>query len=353
MVNASGSIEQSGRSLPRWLRLITRIFILVLAFLIVLTVITLLLGAKAKADLKAKYPPPGQLVDIGGYRLHIDCQGTGNPTVILEAGLGEPSLTWAMVQPQLVSGSRVCVYDRAGLGWSDASPKPRTAELMVAELHTLLNNAKIPGPYVLVGHSVGGMLVRMYAHSYPVDIVGMVLVDATHEEQFSRLPAAVQQNVRQNFAQASQGLPLYRVVTITGIGALVPAIGALADNPQLPSPARETYSALLLSDPKFSEAKVAEGEATLDMTAELRAAHITTLGNIPLMVLYNGLAGANMPGMTAAENIEYWVKLQTELAALSPQGKLQAAAQSGHFIQLDQPKLVIDAIQQVVTTARK
>src|SRR5215813_3300384 len=101
----------------------------ILIIIVILAVITLLLGAKAKADLKAKYPPPGQLVDVGGYRLHIDCQGNGSPTLVMEAGLGDPSLVWDLVRPQIATMTRLCIYDRAGLGWSDPSPKPRTADI--------------------------------------------------------------------------------------------------------------------------------------------------------------------------------------------------------------------------------
>jgi pimeloyl-ACP methyl ester carboxylesterase len=346
------AVAEMPQSLPnkrgyRWWA--TRIALSVLALFVVLIVVTLLLGAKAKADLIAKYPPPGQMVDVGGYRLHINCAGTGSPTVVMEAGLGEPSLMWALVQPQVSTTSRVCVYDRAGLGWSDASPKPRTAEIMVEELHTLLKNANIAGPYVLVGHSTGGMLVRFYAHSYPAEVAGMVLVDAQHEEQFTRLSTAIQQNIRAAFAQNDQTLPLFRAVAITGIGALVPAVGALTDNPQLPSPARETFSALALSDPKFIEAKTAEQDAIFDSLAQVRNAHITALGNIPLIVLYRGIEDSPMPGMALEEEKQWWLGLQTELAALSPQGKLVVADKSGHHIQLDQPNLVIDAIAQVLT----
>jgi pimeloyl-ACP methyl ester carboxylesterase len=331
----------------------SRIALSILALILVLVVMTLLLGAKAKADLIAKYPAPGQMVDVGGYRLHINCTGTGSPTVVMEAGLGEPSLTWALVQPQVSTTTRVCVYDRAGLGWSDASPKPRTAEVMVEELHTLLKNANLTGPYVMVGHSTGGMLVRLYAHSYPADVAGLVLVDAQHEEQFTRLSPAIQQNVKAVFAQADQSLPLFRVVAATGIGALIPAIGNLADNPQLPSPAREAFSALALTNPKFIEANTAEQDAIFDSLAQVRAAHITSLGNIPLIVLYRGISDSPMPGMTPGEDKQRWLALQTELAALSPQGKLVLADKSGHHIQLDQPYVVIDAIHKVLTALRQ
>jgi pimeloyl-ACP methyl ester carboxylesterase len=326
-----------------------RILLSVLALLIVLVVATLLLGAKAKADLIAQYPALGPMVDVGGYRLHIDCQGNGSPTVVMEAGLTEPSLMWSLVQPQVSAPTRVCGYDRAGLGWSDVSPKPRTAEVMVEELHTLLQNANIAAPYVMVGHSTGGMLVRLYAHSYPAEVVGMVLVDSQHEEQFARLSTEIQQAVKVNFAQSDQDLPLYRAVVATGIGALVPAFRALADTPQLPSPAREAISALALSNPKFVETRVAEQDAIFESLAQVRAAHITSLGNIPLIVLYRGISDTPMPDMTPDAEKQWWFELQTELTALSPQGKLVLADRSGHHIQLDQPNLVIDAIEQVLT----
>jgi pimeloyl-ACP methyl ester carboxylesterase len=320
----------------------------ILALLLVLVISTLLLGAKVKADLIAKYPPLGQMVDVGGYRLHIDCQGTGSPTVIMEAGLGEPSLMWALVQPQVSSTTRVCVYDRAGLGWSDKSPKPRTADIMVDELHTLLKNANIEGPYIMVGHSTGGMLVRLYAHAYPADVVGMVLVDSQHEDQFARLPPAIQQNLKVMFAQSNQSLPLYRILINSGISVLVPAVAALADNPKLPNPAREAFTALAISDPKFIEAQAAEQGAIFDSLEQVRAAHIASLGSIPLVVLYRGVDDDPTPGLTPEENKQRWLGLQTELAALSPQGKLLIADKGGHHIQFDQPNLVIDAIEQVL-----
>ncbi|MBI1280561.1 MAG: alpha/beta fold hydrolase [Anaerolineaceae bacterium] len=320
----------------------------VLALLLILVITTLLLGAKAKADLIAQYPPLGQMVDVGGYRLHINCQGTGSPTVIMEAGLGEPSLNWALVQPKVSTTTRVCVYDRAGLGWSDKSPKPRTANIMIEELHTLLKNASIEGPYVMVGHSTGGMLVRFYAHTYPTEVVGMVLVDSQHEEQFERLAPTIQQSLKAMFAQSNQTLPLYRILINSGISVLVPAVAALADNPKLPSPARETFTALAISDPKFIEAQAAEQDAIFDSLEVVRAAHITTLGNIPLVVLYRGIDDDPTPSLTPEENKQRWLSLQTELAALSPQGKLVLADKSGHHIQLDQPDLVIDAIEQVL-----
>jgi pimeloyl-ACP methyl ester carboxylesterase len=120
-----------------------------------------------KLDAK-RYPAPGQLVDIGGYKLHLYNAGSGGPAVILDAGLGGFSSSWGLVQPKIAQFTQVVSYDRAGTGWSEPSPFPRTSQQIVRELHTLLQNAHIPKPYILVGHSFGGINVRLYAATYPV-----------------------------------------------------------------------------------------------------------------------------------------------------------------------------------------
>ena len=131
------------------------------------------------------------MVDVGGYKLHINCTGKaeeGQPTVILDAGLGGYSLDWAQVQPEVAKFAHVCSYDRAGLGWSDESPNPRTSKYIAQELHDLLANAAEVGPFILVGHSFGGINVRVFANKYPEEVAGVVLVDASHEDQKSKLP---------------------------------------------------------------------------------------------------------------------------------------------------------------------
>ncbi len=144
----------------------TRRVLLIFALLIVLLVgAGLLYQGIASAHDASSYPPPGKLIDVGGYRLHLYCTGAGrpgSPTVILEEGFGATSLGWSKVQPGVTSFTRVCSYDRAGFGWSDTGPLPRTAGRMITELHTLLARAGVPGPYVLVGHSFGGLIMRLY-----------------------------------------------------------------------------------------------------------------------------------------------------------------------------------------------
>src|SRR5215212_5577313 len=134
-------------------------------------------SAAEAADVRA-YPPPGQLVDVGGYRLHINCVGTGSPTVVIDAGWGDWSGGWSRVQPEAAKTTRVCTYDRAGMGYSEAGPLPRTAEQFAKELHSLLQRADIPGPYVLVGHSMGGAPVRVFAQTYAAEVVGVVLIES-------------------------------------------------------------------------------------------------------------------------------------------------------------------------------
>src|SRR4051794_23263430 len=141
------------------------------------------------ADARA-YPPPGQMVDVGGYRLHINCVGTGSPTVVIESGLGDWSASWSnAVQPRAANTTRVCTYDRAGMGYSEPGPLPRTATRFAEELHTLLQRADIPGPYVLTGHSSGGFTVRRFAAAYPAEVIGVVLIDSTTPGQGAQAEA--------------------------------------------------------------------------------------------------------------------------------------------------------------------
>lgn len=309
--------------------------------LIILVVAILIAGAIAKSNLAKKFPAPGQLVDVGGYQMHIYCTGQGSPTVMLEAGSGDSSLIWAKVQPKIAEFTRVCSYDRAGLGWSDPSPYPRTANTMVEELHTLMLTAKIDGPYVFVGHSLGGMLVRMYAHKYPDDISGMVLVDSLHEARMIRNP-----DLADAIQEAAGQFRIFAFLNSTGITALAPQA---IPNTGLPADANKRYQALMASTDALATwlAELEMGEANC---AEALALQINSFGNLPLIVISAG-HGDRLASFSDAENQQLWENMQieqTELAGLSSQGKQIIAEKSGHHVQLDQPELVIDAIRQVI-----
>lgn len=318
----------------------------VAAVLLVVMGALLVAGAVAKGRLKAAHPPVGQLVDVGGYRLHLACQGAGSPTVILEAGAGNVGLHWALVQPAVAAQTRVCVYDRAGMGWSDPSPRPRSPAVMAEELATLLDLGGVEGPYVLVAHSLGGVIARQFALAHPQDVVGMVLVDSSSEQQIARFPEPIRN------AGSGQLLPLRLMSLAANIGllALNPAI--IPPSTQLPADTAATVQALV----------AASGTMIGAFQAEMAAVNMDTtpppmsLGDIPLIVLRHGRGDLPVQGAVTAEVVqEYeatWAQMQGELAALSPRGRVVVAEGSGHDIHLERPDLVIDAIAQVISSVQ-
>ena len=317
------------------------------------------LGSRAKARLAARYPAPGLMVDVGGYRLHLNCQGTpaaGRPTVVLEAAHSEPGLSWASVQPEVAKFTRVCSYDRAGLGWSEPSPKPRTADTIVDELHTLLARAGIEPPYVLVGHSIGGMYVRLYAHEHPDEVAGMVLVDATHEEQSARMPAAIAKMQATSTNAAGCVFGFFRATS--SIGLLAPFAkmkGGVWPMP-IPREARAAYLSTVYSGPQYFKAATRETLAMPESLALVRARQIRSLGDIPLTVISAGkpviAAGHGISEADAEQMKAVATELHVEMAALSPRGKRVIAEGSGHYVQVERPALVVDAIREVVEAPR-
>src|SRR5215216_907289 len=191
-------------------RIMRRIGMALLGLVVVLLALAVagaIYQASATELAERAYPPPGEMVDVGGYSLHINCVGQGSPTVVLDAGLGDFSAQWVRVQREVSDTTRVCAYDRAGMGWSEMGPEPRDAKQISSELHTLLSKAGIKGPYVLVGHSFGGMYMQTYAARYPDEVAGVTLVDSSTEpDQFSQRPEARDsyEPQRQTFAVVSQ-----------------------------------------------------------------------------------------------------------------------------------------------------
>lgn len=295
----------------------------------------------------------GQLVDVGGYRLHVLCEGSGSPTVLMEAALWEPGLTWSLVQPKVAAFTRACVYDRAGLGWSEVGPRARSAEVMVEELSTLLRNAGVGPPFVLVAHSWGGILAKLFAHRYGEDVAGMVLVDSAHEEQFLRFPDSIRAAQPAMWEMQMGFLESLRAA-IEG-GELHP--GTLPVPPQLPGAAAEAYRAVMANAGAIETMK-SELALTESIHAEVRAAGIETLGDIPLVVLRHGEPIPAFPaelGVTSDDMKQYertWQELQEATARLSPRGRVGVVEGSGHMIHHDKPDEVVEAIREVVEEAR-
>jgi pimeloyl-ACP methyl ester carboxylesterase len=324
-----------------------RIAIRVLGLLLALVVIVATAGALARASLKSRYQPPGQMVDVGGYRLHIYCIGEGSPTVIMESGNGETSLDWSLVQPEAARSARVCAYDRPGYGWSDPSPFPRLPESNVEELHTLLNRAGIQGPYVLVAHSYGGLVARLYTHTYPNEVVGIVLVDTPSDDLLVRLSPTDKAVFLNGVAQGIQQTRLGGTLEQLGILPLFPALFPV--HPNLPPEISVTQRALAASDGTFFETYAAELSAYDSSFEQMQAADIATFGDKPLIVLSRGKPQAGF----GEEAEKVWKQLQIEMASLSSNGKHLVAEQSDHFIPLEQPELVINAIQELLSIVQK
>lgn len=310
-------------------KMLTGLLILILG----LSALTYAAGMYAKSKLTRENLPSGQLTDVGGYTMHLYCMGEGSPTVILEAGLNDFHVSWSKVQAEIAKDTRVCSYDRAGLGWSEASPHPRTSAVMAEELHTLLTNSGIEGPYILVGHSFGGIIVRLFAQNYPDEVAGMVLVDSAHEEQVSRMPHLKD--------SADEFIGQFRTLSAMSSFGLMAISPATIPNRGFPDEAYKQYQAVLATTNYFN-ASIAESTA---FYSNISPTNTSELGDLPLIVLSHGLPD---PGSDDDVFEQEWTKMQSELANLSSNSRQIIAAQSGHYIQLDEPNLVIDAIRELV-----
>jgi pimeloyl-ACP methyl ester carboxylesterase len=270
----------------------------------------------------AATPPPGHLVGIGGHRLHLWCTGDGAPTVILDTGLGGSTPDWGFVQPEVARFTRVCSYDRAGMGYSDPGPSPRTARRIASELAELLARSGIAGPVVLVGASIAGFDVRVFASDHPERAAGLVLVDASHEDDVHEVP------------RMARFVPL--MSTIGVLRLFGPSFG-------------QNIESLAPSVRQFAQAtrfRAAGYHAAADEIIHIRESAEEVRSSrrkltIPVLVVTGGRG--------AEEN---WRQLQRDQASLSERGCLIIAEQSGHVVPIDQPAVIVEAIKTVVETAR-
>jgi pimeloyl-ACP methyl ester carboxylesterase len=300
-----------------------------LAVLLGLMVIGSMYESRAEAADAKAYPPPGKLVDVGGYRLHIHCTGEGSPTIVIESGWGDMSASWGWVQPEVAKATRICTYDRAGMGWSEASPKPRTAREYAKELHTLLKKANEPGPYVLVGHSMGGYTVRVYAHDYPEEVVGLVFVDPQNLSVSNVATPAP--------APKPGSFSMPALMARVGLARLL--AGPLGSIQDLPEGDKQAYTALSVTS-RGAQTLTDEFIGMSEGGAQARA--VTTLGVLPLIVLSRG---KDMDAESAASQARY-LQLSTDSQQL-------IAEQSGHRIMIEQPEAAVAAILKMVEQVRQ
>ena len=306
--------------------------------------------------------PPGRLIDIGGFRLHLNCSGQGTPSVVLDAALGASSVSWSLVQPELARTTRVCSYDRAGFGWSDAGPVPRTAGRIADELRILLARGGVPPPFVLVGHSFGGFVMRIFASRHLNDVVALVLVDPAHPEDWVKPAPKEQVKIDRGVRLCRHGakaarLGLARIVSLlVSAGALsaaralvaVASRGALSREDEgilapvwkLPPEARKPLK-YFWTQPRFFDALGSQIESICISSAEVIDASAAGYGDVPIVTI-----SSTDPG-------EHRLRQQEALAQLSRRGRHIVAANSGHWIPLDEPTLVVEVVRQAIVEARR
>ena len=323
------------------MRRIGKALLVLVVVLLVLAIVGAIYQAIATERAERAYPPPGEMVDVGGYSLHINCVGRGGPTVVLDAGSGGMSAQWVRVQREVSGTTRVCAYDRAGMGWSEMGPEPRDAKQITGELHTLLEGADIEGPCVLVGHSFGGMYMQTYAARYPDELACVGLVDSsTDPEQFSQPPEAQDSNEPQEQGSAV-GPRLVRLgVSLPARLGVVRLLSELDPaSPELPSQQREQIDALTPSTRQWTTSAL----EFLAPTQTLRLGSPGSLGNKPLAVV---TAGASEPG---------WLEQQDELATLSSNSihrVVKGATHTSLLYERSGSRATSAAIVEVVAAAR-
>jgi len=336
-------------------------------FAALMSAATLSTAASAQTDSVPPLAPPGRLVDVGGWRMHINCTGLatpGQPTVVLEAGAGDFSVEWALVQPSVASFARVCSYDRSDDGWSDWGPHPRTLHQDVYELHTLLEKSGERGPFVLVGHSYGGWITRLYASTYRADVAGIVFIEGGMDNPVRMLPNG---RLAHN-ADLVRGrtVPPVKTSHPLHVADIPPAAIAAMKNaavemaPHANEPPRDKLPADAQRMRAWAIAQIKhygpsdnpfEPEELAGLAAE-RATNPHPFGDLPLVVITRGIIEDPEPDNNA-ETEAARKRDFADVAALSANGRVIVAEHSGHHVHLEQPDLVVATIRDVVSAAKR
>jgi pimeloyl-ACP methyl ester carboxylesterase len=321
-----------------WLR---RVLFGLLLIILVLTACGFIYENISEARDRRFNPMPGRRVEIvsGGssLRMHIDCGGQGTPVVVLDSGLGDSFVSWRKVQPEMAKFTRVCSYDRAGIGYSDPSPRPRTSRTIAEELHSLLQAAGVSPPYILLGHSMGGYDVRVFAGLYRNEVAGLVLVDASHPDQEKRLPIELG-DMEKSWLRESEFLEF-------GMPFGIPRFLGLCDEDAV----------VRAADCNFRTSQEGVAEMKNFRLSAAEAAGAGSLGDLPLAVLSHDpdKPSAELPADLVKPTNDAWEKMQEEMAHLSTRGTQLIAKNSGHYIQMDRPDVVTNAVRSVVEQARQ
>jgi pimeloyl-ACP methyl ester carboxylesterase len=285
-----------------------------------------------------RFPAPGKMIDVGGRKIHLLCKGEGIPTVVIETGAATPSFLWWPVQNDLAKLTRVCTYDRPGFGWSEPSLRPLSMTDHAAELQTLLTNAEISGPYLLIGHSYGGALVRLFARAHPDEVSGIVLVESA-EEGFLFSP-----EIQQALKEQERTTRRFQLEARFGIIRF-----QLRGDP---------VDAAAFSRPEYYGEWLAEEDSMVTAPAEMRIpGGFGRLGSLPLVVIRRGikLPESELTGhrMSAAQVEQRQKEAQERLAGLSTHSVLLVADKSGHNVNVEQPGIIVDTVKGVLAAVRQ
>lgn len=330
----------------RWIR---RVLVGIAAFL----ALALMVGSGSEAIIRRRvsreFPVVGRLVDVGGRRIQLDCRGTGSPTVVLESGLDLlGSLSWATVHDSLAATTRVCAYSRAGILWSDPSDRPFSVDAVASDLQRTLERAEERAPFVLVAHSIGGLYATEFTRRSGADVVGLILVDASHPDQVDRLEAAT------GVGMLPSSRPVSVAATLAGTGILR-FVPASADPPTAPVDVHRIANAYRPVSIAALASEVRSLPATFGSARTFRS-----LGDLPLVVL---TAGAPTPaatlqtmGMSEAQGTRMrteWIAMQEERSTWSSNGRHVLVSDASHYLQFDAPNAVVREVREVVRQASR
>jgi len=314
------------------MRTLIKIVVGIAVVLVVGVAIAFLLNLRREGDLLERFPPPGKMVDIGGRRLHLQCRGADTkPVVVFENGAFATTVWYRAAFDEVAKIARVCMYDRAGLGWSDPVPAPRSLGARVDDLHALLEKAHESPPYILVGHSMGGLLARIYTKKFPNDVAGLVLIESSEEQMNGS-----QRSERESAENAKQ----------IGSGAMVLSLGIQIPQVRFPNgPADQE----IIQRASVFRAGQDDLLAMSRLTEELQSiGSLEALGDLPLVVVQQGRPDPNR----VMERAKEWREAQARLARLSTRSEELVAERSWHSVMNDEPEMYRIAVAKVLDMIR-
>lgn len=324
-------------------------FMVIVSLVLLVVIVGVVYEMMGRSRAAREFPPQGQLVDIGGRRIQLDCRGTGSPTVIFESGLDiNGSLSWSAVHDEVAKTTRACAYSRAGIMWSDPKDGPQNAKTIAEDLHATLVKAGEKPPFVLVGHSLGGPYIMTYTKYFGADVAGLVFVDASHPDQVQRFKAVTSHAPSSMIMLIKAGAAF----AWTGAVRIAPLSSkGVPHQPPLAVQAMAAYAPTSLG-PMLKEIE------SLDQTLA-EAGTFRQLGNRPVYVLTSmaplpkeALVSLKITTEQGAQYKEIWKEMHVEEASWSLKGQHQLVADAGHYIQFDRPDIVIEAVKSVVNSVR-